>query len=46
MVVRSGQGSVFLGPHVDARHIAYSPDGTYALIWRHDSGEGAKMSET
>jgi WD40 repeat protein len=46
ILVRSSKDPVFLGPHVDARHIAISPDGSYAVTGNHEGHEGTKVWDT
>jgi eukaryotic-like serine/threonine-protein kinase len=46
ILVRSSKDPVFLGPHVDARHIAISPDGIYAVTGNHEGHEGTKVWDT
>ncbi len=43
LLVRPGQGLVFLGPHGAAQHIAISPDGRYAATGINDGEEGVKL---
>jgi serine/threonine protein kinase/WD40 repeat protein/Tfp pilus assembly protein PilF len=46
LLVRPGNGTVFLGPHGAAQHIAISPNGKYAATGINDGEEGVKIWDT
>jgi eukaryotic-like serine/threonine-protein kinase len=43
LLVRPGKGTLFLGPHGAAQHIAISPNGDYAITGINDGEQGVKL---